>query len=162
MFQKEWLAESLAKDCRISIHLFEKTPAELYDWRPTPGQRSVKELLQYLSICVIAGLRGFVEPGTVWREHYAAKAAALEPRDFPAAMAEQAAEIARLFEALTPEQLAISVTMPWGESLTLGMAIAGGAVRRLPAYNMQLFLYLKANGIALSTPNLWHGRDPAA
>jgi hypothetical protein len=162
MFQKEWLAEGLAKDFRISQHLFGKIPAELYDWRPSPGQRSVAELLKYLSVCVIGGLRGFVEPGTDWRAHYAAKSAALKPEDFPAAMAEQAAEIAALLENLTAEQLAVSQTMPWGESVSLGEALCGGAVRRLPAYNMQLFLYLKQNGIQLSTPNLWHGRDPAA
>lgn len=162
MFQKEWLAESLAKDCRISIHLFGKIPASLYDWRPSPGQRSIKELLQYLSICVIGGVRGFVEPGTNWREHYAAKASALEPIDFPAAMAEQASEIASFFAKLTPELLERTATMPWGETVSLGSFLAGGSVKRLPAYNMQLFLYLKANGVSLSTPNLWHGRDPAA
>jgi len=160
VFQKEWLAETMAKDCEISIHLFGKIPAELYDWRPTPTQRSVTELLQYLSVCVIAGLRAMIDPDKGWRDIYAARAAALEPQDFPAAMAEQAREIRKVVNGLAAEQLAASVPMPWGETVQVGPSILNSA-KRLPSYNMQLFLYLKSNGIVLSTPNLWRGTDPA-
>jgi hypothetical protein len=162
MFRKEWLATSMAKDCRTCIHLFGKIPAELYGWRPTEGQRSVEELLRYLSVSTISALKGFKEPEQGWRDRYQAQAKEMPVSEFPAFMERQAQEIEAYFEALTEADLEKEIRMPWGETMLLGYAILFAAAKWLPAYRMQLFLYLKQNGIALTTPNLWHGRDPAA
>lgn len=161
MFQKQWVADNMAKDCRTTIHLFQRIPAALHDWRPSPGQRSVEELLRYLSVCAISALRGFREPGAGWRDVYAARSKEYDLVRFPEAMESQAQQILEYFRDLPDEELATrTVSMPWGETMFLGEAILGAAYKWLPAYKMQLFLYAKANGIALSTPNLWRGVDP--
>lgn len=162
MFQKQWLAESMAKDCRTCIHLFGKTPESLYGWRPSEGQRSVEELLGYLSVCAISALKGFREPDKGWRDHYMAQAKGMSVRQFPEFMEKQAQEIEAYFVELTEADLAKEVKMPWGETWTLGSAILNAPAKWLPAYRMQLFLYLKQNGIKVITPNLWRGTDPAA
>lgn len=161
MFETKWLAESMAKDCRVCVHLFQKLPESMYAWRPSDGQRTTSELLSYLSICAIAALKGFLEPDKGWRDHYRAQAQAMVPSRFPDQMEQQALEILGYFRDL-PDDLLHShrVRLPWGEELPLGQAILVAPAKWLPAYRMQLFLYAKANGIALSTANLWHGRDP--
>ena len=162
VFQKQWLADTMIKDCHTCVHLFHKFPESLHDWRPSPQQRSVEELLGYLSICVISALKGFKEPGKGWRDVYLAKAKAMTFAQFPQAMEEQAAEIAEYFRDLPEEILANQeVKMPWGEVLPLGAAIVMAPAKWLPAYKMQLFLYAKTNGLAVATPNLWRGVDPA-
>lgn len=156
------LADSLARDCRVCVHLIHKIPADLHSWRPTPGQRSVEELLRYLCVSTISAIKGMCEPDRGWRDHYQAKAKALTTADFAQAMEEQAQEILAWFEALPEDAFEThSVTMPWGETMTLGEAVVGSVAKWLPAYRMQLFLYLKQNGVAVSTPNLWRGVDPA-
>ena len=161
MFQNQWIADSMANDCRVTIHLFHKIPESLYDWRPSPGQRSVEELLRYLSVCAISALRGFCEPGAGWRDIYLARSKDYDLARFPEVMESQAQEILEYFRDLSDDVLATqAVRMPWGETLLLGEAILGAAAKWIPAYKMQLFLYAKANGVALSTPNLWRGVDP--
>ena len=163
MSYKNWLAQSMARDCRVCIHLFHKIPASLHDWRPSEKQRSVGELLGYLSICGISALKGFREPGKGWRDVYLARLAQTPTGQFPEAMETQAQEIEEYFRDLPDELLETQeVTMPWGETLPLGQAILNGPLKWLPAYKMQLFLYAKQNGIDLKTPNLWRGVDPAA
>lgn len=162
LFQKQWLAESMAKDCRTCIHLFGKIPESLYGWRPNEDQRSVEELLGYLSVCAISALKGFLEPEKGWRDHYIAQVKGMSVKQFPEFMEKQAQEIETYFNALTEADLDKEVKMPWGETMNVGYAILYAPAKWLPAYRMQLFLYMKQNGIKVSTPNLWRGTDPVA
>jgi len=161
VFQTKWVAESMAKDCRVCIHLFQRIPESMHSWRPSEGQRSTSELLGYLSICAISALKGFLEPDKGWRDHYRARSQAMVPSRFPELMEQQACEILDYFRDL-PDALLEShqVRLPWGEELPLGQAILVAPAKWLPAYRMQLFLYAKANGVEVATANLWHGRDP--
>lgn len=162
MFPKEWVAESIAKDCRITIHLYRKIPHTLYDWRPSPQQRSVGELLRYLSVCAISGLKAYREPEKGWRDVYTAQAKEMDLSQFGDYMEHQANEVLEFFRDLTDEELATKeVRQPSGDVVKLGEAILNSPFKQLPAYKMQLFLYAKANGIQVSTPNLWRGVDPA-
>lgn len=156
-----WLGQSMARDCRICIHLFQKFPESLHGWRPSEGQRSVEELLQYLSICAIAALKGAIEPDKGWRDHYVAQSKAMKAAQFPEFMEKQAQEIETFF-ASQPEAAfeTIQVKQFYGDPLPMGQSIINGPAKYLAAYKMQLFLYAKQNGIAVGTPNLWRGTDP--
>lgn len=159
---REWMGNSMAKDSRVCAHVFGKIPAELYGWRPSPSQRSVEELARYLAICGITPLRGFLEPTKGWRDVFRARIDAVPATSLGEAFEQQAREIEEYFREVPDETFeAHSVTMPWGETMSLGEAIVSGPAKWLPSYRMQLFLYARANGIAMTTPNLWHGRDPA-
>ena len=48
MITKEQYIESFLKEIDIIKHLAEKIEPKMLDYRPTPGQRSTLELLQYL------------------------------------------------------------------------------------------------------------------
>lgn len=156
-----WMSNSMAHDSRVCAHLFGKIPASLHGWRPSPTQRSVEELARYLAICGINPLRGFLEPGKGWRDIFRARIDAVPAEALGDAFEQQAQEIEAYFREISDETLEThSVTMPWGEILTLGQAIVSGPAKWLPSYRMQLFLYARQNGIQMTTPNLWHGREP--
>jgi len=160
---RKWMSTSMAHDSRVCAHIFGKIPASLHGWRPSPSQRSVEELARYLAICGINPLRGFLEPGKGWREIFRSRIDSVPAEELGAAFEQQAQEIEAYFQEITDEQLETnSVTMPWGETMSLGQAIVYGPAKWLPSYRMQLFLYARQNDIVLSTPNLWHGKDRPA
>lgn len=161
MITKQQLASSIATECDIAVHLFGKLGPDSYDYRPSPGQRNTTELLQYLSMCGIGGIR-WLEQGRpkVWKEHVA-KAADLPPAKFVEAMQQQKAEIAEFFTRTDASVLATrEATMPTGDKMPLGAAIMNGPLKWLTAYKLQLFLYAKATGATeIGTANAWAGID---
>src|SRR6476646_9783212 len=83
---KDELISSLHNEVRILLHLISKVDPAKLDYRPTPKQRSMLELLQYLTIVGPIHLRA-VKAGAfdldawrnTWRtEEAAAKARSLE------------------------------------------------------------------------------------
>ncbi len=160
-YSKQQLIDSIVHECTICKHLYGKLPAGSLDYRPTPGQRSTAELLQYLSIAAIGSARAFTEGNWgAWRS-YDEAAAAMRPEDFPAAMDRQIEEISALIEGLSDEMLAHhEVALPTGKKLPLGAALIESSLKWIVAYRMQLFLYAKSAGAdALSTRNCWAGVD---
>ena len=55
MYTKENLIASVENEFRIIKHLAEKIPADTEGYKPTEGQRTTLELLQYLSTIVVNG-----------------------------------------------------------------------------------------------------------
>lgn len=160
---RDWMSVSMAHDSRVCAHVFGKIPASLHGWRPSPAQRSVEELVRYLAICGINPLKGFLEPDKGWRDVFRARIDAVPMEGIADAFELQAREIEAWFREVSDETLeSHMVTMPWGQTLSLGQAIVAGPAKWLPSYRMQLFLYARQNGIAMTTPNLWRGVDPAA
>ena len=163
MISKEWLADAMVRDCKIFVHLHSKTPADLQDWRPSPSQRTVMELLRYVAVSPISYLKNYLEPEAGWRDKYLVIGNAVTFDEFPARMGQTQHEILEFFQEVSAEALiARKVKTPAGEEMPLAQAILNGPLKWLPAYKMQLFLYLKQNGIQLGTPNLWRGVDPVA
>ena len=161
MITKEQLASSLARECDIALHLFGKLGSDSYDYRPSSGQRNTTELLQYLSMCGIGGIRWLAEGRLeLWNERVA-KAADLAPAKFPEAMKQQKAEIAEFFAKTDESVLATrEATMPTGDRMPLGAAIMNGPLKWLTAYKLQLFLDAKASGATeIGTANAWAGID---
>ena len=161
MIRKADLLDTLVHECNVITHLHSKVPDGAWDYRPSPKQRSTRELLQYLAACGIGSARAMVDGN--WKGYEAAmeRAAGTEPEAFPDLMTRQREELEALLGGLTDEELASREAMlPWGEKVTLGRALLETTLKWLTAYRMQLFLYAKASGNqGINTANCWGGVD---
>lgn len=162
MISKDLLLQSMIHDCEISKHLFTKISAASMDYRPTPKQRSMKELLRYLSICGIGGATCMTKNNWDLYGKFSERAAAMDVAEFPAKMDQQIAELKNLFNSLSEEDLETKeAPLPGGGSMPLGAAFLNAPAKWLTAYKMQLFLYAKAaEGSDIRTANVWGGQDP--
>jgi len=162
MMGKEDLVSAMGLECDIVKHLYEKLPRANWNatlaYRPSPGQRSTFELLKYLSYCGIGVSRSCIEGSWApWKEA-AARAESLDPDAFVAAMDEQKGDIATLLAPLSDHDLATRrAKNPLGNEMPLGRALYEMPVRFLIAYRMQLFLYARALGADVWTPDCWYG-----
>ncbi len=161
MITKQQLESALTHECDVVVHLFGKLKPESYDYRPSSGVRSTTELLRYLAMCGIGGIRWF-ESGSLdtWKEHQE-RVAGMAPEEFPAAMQRQKREIQEFFASTDEEVLRTKeAKLPTGAKLPLGAAIMNGPLKWLAAYKLQLFGYAKANGATdIGTANAWAGID---
>ena len=161
MITREQLAWAMTRECDITQHLYGKLGPESRDYRPTPGQRSTVELLRYLAMCGIGGIRWF-ESGSldVWKEHLA-RVAEMPAEQFPDFMNRQKREIEEFFASTSEETLATKeARLPTGDRMPLGAAIINGPLKWLAAYKLQLFLYAKITGATqIGTANAWAGID---
>lgn len=158
---KEELIASLKNEVRILVHLASKVDADMLDYRPSPKQRSMIELLRYMTYMgpeLIKGIKGggFDVPSwTVASE----KAANTDFAQTKAALAGQGAVYAESLGGFSEEDLAAPIEM-FGQTSSKGSVIVNMVLCGHAAYRTQLFLYLKANGhTELNTLNLWGGVD---
>lgn len=161
MLSKDHLSAALTNECDICNHLFTKLDRRAYDYRPSPTQRSATELLRYLSIIGIAGVR-ILDSGD-WSQFqgFVEESNKMRPEEFPVAMARQKQEMEQWFASVDEKTLASKpATMPTRVVLPLAAAIIHGPVKWLSAYKLQLFLYAKATGAGdIGTFNAWAGMD---
>ncbi|TND10094.1 MAG: hypothetical protein FD123_342 [Bacteroidetes bacterium] len=164
MISRHDMLDAIIKECEICKHLYTKIPADTFDFRPTPGQRSTLELLRYLSICGSAPLH-VVLNGSDWSlwKSFSERSATMTAEEFPAAMDRQIEEIKNLFAAIADTDLrSLDVKHPRGEVMKLGTGIVRMPLGWLTAYRMQLFLYAKQSGASdIGTSNNWAGVDRA-
>ncbi len=161
MLTKEQFMKLIRQETDICKHLYSKIPEGGLDYRPTEGQRSTLELLQYLTGTVISPAKGLVNND--W-SHLRADLDAvgnLSAEDFCAAMDRQADETEKLLESVSEEDFCRKeTTTPVGMTELLGPALVDLCIRFFSAYKMQLFLYLKSAGASeLSSFNCWMGMD---
>ena len=159
------VVERLNHEVRILLHLLSKVRPGDLDYRPTPRQRSLQELLEYLTIfpgihlrTVAAGVWDRAAWGEAWHtEQAAAKGRSLE--DIRDALAHQPAMFANLIHPLTEDDLR-SVMEMFGRISSRGELLVWMLLCHYAAYRMQLFLYLKACGREeLGTMDVWAGVD---
>ena len=165
---KDELINALQNEMRILLHLASKVDPAKLDYRPTSKQRSLLELLQYMTIVGPIHLRACLADafdreawGNTWRtEEAAAKVRNLEA--VKAAIAKQPALFAELLSSCTDADLRAQIEM-FGGKASRGSMIVSLVLCHFAAYRMQLFLYRKACGREeLSTLNLWAGMDAAS
>lgn len=161
MSGKQDVVETMALECDVIKHLFSKLPREDWnatlEWRPAPDQRSTGELLRYISYCGIGACRAYV-----WgaRENWtplAQRGAQMSLDEFPEAMERQKQEILEFAETLSEEDLSRMTKGPAGNEMTVGRALIDLPLRWLVGYRMQLFLYARALGADVWTPDCWYG-----
>ena len=162
---KDELIGRLDHEVHILEHLLAKVKPSDCDYRPTPGQRSLRELLEYLAIFVPIHVRAIAAGhwdrekwGEEWRAEKAmARTWSLE--DIEEAIAAQTSIFADLRESLTDEDLRFEMEM-FGRKTSRGEWLVWMVLSHYAAYRMQLFLYLKACGREeLGTLDLWAGVD---
>jgi hypothetical protein len=162
---KNELISALQGEVRLLLHLASKVDAAKLDYRPTPKQRSLLELLQYLTFMGPIHLRGVmagVFDMDAWRSAWTAgeaTAKAMNLEEAKDAIGKQAALFAELLGPCSDAGLRAEIEM-FGRKASRGSMIVGLVLSHYAAYRMQLFLYLKACGREqLNTMNLWAGID---
>ncbi len=158
MITKEQFTESLLKEITIIRHLASKIKEDQLTHRPTENQRSLGELLQYLSYVFATTIERLQtgDASVYMSKVEEAKNTTLE--NFDVKMAEQEIRIRELMSSMTESQLAEEVDFYSVQSRA--MHLLNGVLKWATAYKMQLFLYMKATGyFDLSTLNLWVGMD---
>jgi hypothetical protein len=158
---KEQLSAAMVKECDVAIHLFGKLPPDSWDYRPSPKQRSLTELLRYLSLCGIAGIRAMDENNFARFSEIIERHKDMKPEEFPAAMTRQKQEIEEYFAGVTEEKLENTQTsLPGAGMVPLQFALLNGPLKWLAGYKLQLFMYAKAAGNeSIGTANAWAGID---
>jgi hypothetical protein len=164
---KEELIATLRNEVRILLHLIGKVQPSMLDYRPTPKQRSMLELLQYLAIMgptQIAVIQGgvFDRPALSAAWTPAEEAARLLDFDQAVAMiANLKDEYRRLLNPWTEADFRAPIDV-FGRKSTRGSMLVNLVVSGHAAYRTQLFCYLKSCGREeLGTMNLWGGADEA-
>jgi hypothetical protein len=165
MLTKRQFLDSCAHEVRIIKHLATKVLPERWDWRPTPKQRSLRELLGYLPACASVPAKALIAGNWEHAEEDERVAARVTPETFAAAMDEQMDVLRRLVEPIPePDFHRKQGHTPWGAPCSWGEGLVNLALKTLVAYRMQLFLWAKESGNhALGPSNCWIGVDrPAA
>ena|SRR5438046_6298926 len=164
---KDELITALNGEVRLWLHLASKVDLAELDYRPTPKQRSLLEVLQYMAIMGPIHLRGVLASKfdmDAWRNDWntgeaAAKAMNLE--QVKDAIGKQPAMFAELLRSCSDADLRAEIDM-FGSKASRGSMVVNLVLCHYAAYRMQLFLYLKGAGREeLNTMNLWVGRDKA-
>jgi hypothetical protein len=162
---KDELIAAFQKEVQIFVHLISKVDPAKIDYRPTAKQRSVLELIQYMTVMAPA-MTESIKGGEFTRE---AMGAIWGPRDAVskalnweqavAAIGRQSDEMTRCIGAWTDTEFRSEINM-FGNNMTRGAALVNMVLCGYAAYRTQLFLYLKAMGREeLNTINLWMGAD---
>lgn len=164
---KDELISALKGEIRLLLHLASKVDPAKLDYRPAAKQRSLLELLQYLTIMGPIHLRGVMASAfdmEGWRKAWTTGEAAAEAMNLEQAKDAIGKHVALFTELLGPcsdADLRAEIEM-FGHKASRGSMIVSLVLTHYAAYRMQLFLYLKASGREeLNTLNLWAGIDGA-
>lgn len=162
---KEELIGKLQHEVHILLHLVAKVDPANLDYRPTPKQRSLLELLQYLTVFVPIHLRT-INAGVWNMDSWRNACRKEEPiaskrnlQEIKHALEKQPDLFAELVASLTDDELRAEIEM-FGSKASRGSWLVWMVLCHYVAYRMQLFLYLKACGRKeLGTLDLWAGVD---
>ncbi|MEM7166565.1 MAG: hypothetical protein AAF581_13950 [Planctomycetota bacterium] len=158
MFTKAQALASMQHECLVIQNLATHMTDAHMDYRPTPGQRSLLELIQYLSVAAHIVARNIVTGNWDHAAEYSERSKSVTRENFSAAMDEQQKAVEECLADFDGAALAKHETsMPWGTPCTGGEALVNMCLKTLVAYRMQLFLYLKSNGVEIGTMECWAG-----
>jgi hypothetical protein len=139
----------LQHELRILLHLVSKGDPTKLDYRPTPTQRSLLELLQYLTRFGPIRLRT-IKVGAwdmdVWRDTWRTQEAAAKGRNLEQikdALGAQSASFVELLGSISDADLRSEMEM-FGSKASRGSWLVWMVLCHYVAYRMQLFLYLNA------------------
>lgn len=160
IYTKENLIASIENEFRILKHLWEKIPAETEGYRPTEGQRTTLELLQYLATIFVNGTHVIYEGSTDAYKTSPLKGEEVTVANFPAKMDEQLGMWKGMMEKFDDTQMQTIINIYGMGDMPKGCYLVENLLKWAAAYKMQLFLYCKASGnSSINTANLWGGVD---
>ena len=157
MITKEQYTDALIGEINIMKHLAEKIKPEQLTHKPTEPQRSLLELMHYLTYIFIAGTDSAVNGDADARKKYTdTPMPTLE--NFNELLDKEVSEVKSLITPMTDDNLKQEVAM-WGRTQSKALHLLG-LLKMASAYKMQLFLYMKQSGTPnIGTMNLWAGMD---
>ena len=161
---KEELVGMLQNEVRILVHLAGKADRSKIDYRPTPKQRSIIELLRYL---VVMGpmLTKSIKAGAFDQPAFQAATAEATAMNFDQAVAaiqKQHSIYADLIGGFSDADFRGQIDLFGSGKSSRGVVLSNLVLGGHAAYRTQLFIYLKACGRdELNTMNLWAGVDAA-
>ncbi len=161
MITKRQFLDSCLNEIQIIKHLYGKVTPEMLSYRPSEKQRSMLELLQYLSHFAKVEAAAVYTGKAVDFKTAMITAYQMPAEDFLPMMDEQAEELKNIFSKITDTELKAEVNL-FGTDNSQPRTIwfFNLILKSLTAYKMQLFLYLKACRVAeIGTSNLWRGED---
>ena len=158
---REQLIESFRQEVKVIKHLYSKVQPKDLDYRPSPVQRSLQELLDFIPCNAAAVLKHVMSgewtssAGTFDGVKRSAR------KDFLATLDHEVELLVVMIKSIPDDHFQNKdVIIPPGITMKLGPALIAFNLKFFTAYRMQLFLYLKATGhTELGTPNLWMGAD---
>ncbi|MGE0430792.1 MAG: hypothetical protein AB7K09_06855 [Planctomycetota bacterium] len=161
MYTPEQLIASLQHEVNIIKHLGTKVTADLLHYRPSETQRTLLDLMQYLTTCAIVPARYMATGNWDEADELEQAAGSVMPETFAAAMDQQMSRLAETIRSQAPADFETARQMPWGAPCTMGQGLVDASLVCIAAYRMQFFLYLKAAGLSeLGSAQCWVGRDP--
>src|SRR6185503_10214434 len=162
VLSKQELIALLQNEARILLHLVGKVDRNKLDYRPTPKQRSTKELLQYLVVMgpmLIRGIKAGAFDGAAWGAA-TAEANAMNYDQIMGALQKQSSTYAELLGGFSDADFRSEIDLFGNGKSSRGAVLVNLVAGGHAAYRTQLFCYLKANGRdELNTMNLWGGVD---
>jgi hypothetical protein len=162
VLSKEELVSALQNEVRILVHLASKVDSKTLDYRPTPKQRSTKELLQYLVVMgpmLVRAIKAGAFDGAAWGAA-SAEANAMNFDQILGAIQKHSTTYQELLAGYSDADFRGEIDLFGSGKQSRGAVLVFLVLGGLAAYRTQLFLYLKANGREeLNTMNLWGGVD---
>ena len=159
MLTKEELLASMRHETGIIKHLATKVTPDTLEWRPTPGQRSTLELMQYLTCMATITAENLTSQNWDHAEALGKESAEVTLESFPAAMDRQMNRIEEAFSGIDEATArATPHTLPWGPPTTMSALTVDNVLKSFVAYRMQFFLYVKQAGRPeMTSADCWAG-----
>ncbi len=160
IYTKQHLIDTITNEFRILKHLAEKIPAGTEGYKPTEGQRTTLELLQYLSSIFANATHVILEGNTDAYKTAPLSGDGTTIENFATKMDEQLVVWNGLMEKFTDEELEKVINIYMMGDKTKAVYLVDNLLKWAAAYKMQLFLYIKLSGnSSIGTSNLWGGMD---
>jgi len=157
MYTKENFWKSVSNEVRIIKHLATKIPEGKEGYRPSEGQRSILELLQYLSATGAGTMKVVLTENPKAPEDYTTFKEGVTVLNFAEKMDMQEIDMKETFEKITEEDM--KKDFDYYGNRTKAEHLVEGVLKTFVAYRMQLFLYVRACGAHVSTYDVWMGMD---
>lgn len=160
MTHTDSLFNTIEKEIELIKTLSVKVTDEILSYAPMEGMRTTLELMQYLTWCGSSTITFFLlnDPSKA-KENYMGfleEAKSVTYENFKERMDVELTLIRNCFEKISDEDLITKeVILPWKEPMMLGQAIIETTIKWLTGYKMQLYIYMKQNGIKLDTGDCW-------
>ena len=155
------LLDSCAHETKIIQHLATKMPEGGLDYRPTDGQRTMLELMQYMTRMGAVAMTYANDESWDRGVEMGKQTEAVTPENFHAEMDRQMEILREEAAKLDGKSFDSPTQMPWQEPCTLGQFLVNAVLKTFPVYRMQYFLYLKSAGATeLNSMDCWFGAAP--
>ena len=161
MLTLDQFLDACAHETTVIQHLATKVPENALDYRPTDGQRSMLEFMQYMTRMAALPMARAVEGDWERNEEFAAESEAVTAETFADEMDRQMEILREEAAKLADRPFDSECSMPWGVTCTLGEFLVNAVLTTYKCYRMQFFLYCKSAGAhELGPAQCWIGLDP--